>query len=38
MINTRLAHQNVLVTGGAGNIGAAISRAFAAQGARVVIH
>ncbi|MDT0269815.1 SDR family oxidoreductase [Streptomyces sp. DSM 44915] len=38
MIDTRLAGQNVLVTGGAGNIGAAISRAFAAQGARVAIH
>ncbi|ASR35759.1 short-chain dehydrogenase [Prauserella marina] len=38
MINTRLAGQTVLVTGGAGNIGAAISRAFAAQGARVAIH
>ncbi|UBU08292.1 SDR family NAD(P)-dependent oxidoreductase [Nonomuraea gerenzanensis] len=38
MIDTRLNGQNVLVTGGAGNIGAAISRAFAAQGARVAIH
>lgn len=38
MIDTRLSGQNVLVTGGAGNIGAAISRAFAAQGARVAIH
>ncbi|WP_043629149.1 SDR family NAD(P)-dependent oxidoreductase [Nonomuraea candida] len=38
MIDTRLAGQNVLVTGGAGNIGAAISRAFAVQGARVAIH
>ncbi|MGN9838861.1 SDR family NAD(P)-dependent oxidoreductase [Nonomuraea sp. H19] len=38
MIDTRLAGQNVLVTGGAGGIGAAISRAFAAQGARVAIH
>lgn len=28
----------MLVTGGAGNIGAAISRAFAAQGARVAVH
>ncbi|MFF1672545.1 SDR family NAD(P)-dependent oxidoreductase [Nocardiopsis flavescens] len=38
MIDTRLAGQNVLVTGGAGNIGAAIARAFAAQGARVAVH
>ena len=38
MLDTGLAGQNVLVTGGAGNIGAAISRAFAAQGARVAIH
>ncbi|MBA0050222.1 SDR family oxidoreductase [Streptomyces sp. AJS327] len=38
MINTRLDGANVLVTGGAGNIGGAISRAFAAQGARVAIH
>ncbi|MFH9735633.1 SDR family NAD(P)-dependent oxidoreductase [Streptomyces sp. NPDC017260] len=38
MIDTQLEGKNVLVTGGAGNIGAAISRAFAAQGARVAIH
>ncbi|WP_017586356.1 SDR family NAD(P)-dependent oxidoreductase [Nocardiopsis ganjiahuensis] len=38
MIDPRLAGQTVLVTGGAGNIGAAISRAFAAQGARVAVH
>lgn len=38
MINTRLAGRTVLVTGGSGNIGAAISRAFAAQGARIAIH
>ncbi len=38
MINTRLAGRTVLVTGGSGNIGAAISRAFAAQGACVAIH
>ncbi|MBB3666030.1 3-oxoacyl-[acyl-carrier protein] reductase [Prauserella sediminis] len=38
MIDPRLAGRNVLVTGGAGNIGAAISRAFAAQEARVAIH
>lgn len=38
MIDTRLDGRNVLVTGGAGNIGAAISRAFAAQGARVAVH
>ena len=38
MIDTHLAGKTVLVTGGSGNIGAAISRAFAAQGARVAIH
>ncbi|GLW09202.1 3-oxoacyl-ACP reductase [Microtetraspora sp. NBRC 13810] len=38
MIDTGLEGLNVLVTGGAGNIGAAISRAFAAQGARVAVH
>ncbi|ARQ69843.1 SDR family NAD(P)-dependent oxidoreductase [Streptomyces marincola] len=38
MIDTRLEGKNVLVTGGAGNIGAAIGRAFAAQGARVAVH
>jgi len=38
MIDPRLNGQNVLVTGGAGGIGAAISRAFAAQGARVAVH
>jgi 3-oxoacyl-[acyl-carrier protein] reductase len=38
MIDTGLAGQTVLVTGGSGNIGAAISRAFAAQGARVAVH
>ncbi|MFV2179859.1 SDR family NAD(P)-dependent oxidoreductase, partial [Actinomadura sp. LOL_011] len=38
MIDPRLAGRTVLVTGGAGGIGAAISRAFAAQGARVAVH
>ncbi|MFI7519832.1 SDR family NAD(P)-dependent oxidoreductase [Micromonospora globbae] len=38
MIDPGLAGRTVLVTGGAGNIGAAISRAFARQGARVAIH
>ncbi|QVQ52745.1 SDR family oxidoreductase [Spiractinospora alimapuensis] len=38
MVRTRLEGQTVLVTGGAGNIGAAISRAFAAEGARVAVH
>ncbi|MFE1168467.1 SDR family NAD(P)-dependent oxidoreductase [Nocardiopsis sp. NPDC058789] len=38
MIDTGLAGRTVLVTGGSGNIGAAVSRAFAAQGARVAVH
>ncbi|MEX3107650.1 MULTISPECIES: SDR family NAD(P)-dependent oxidoreductase [unclassified Streptomyces] len=38
MIDTGLSGKNVLVTGGAGNIGGAISRAFAAQGARMAVH
>ncbi|MEU3022185.1 SDR family oxidoreductase [Nocardiopsis alba] len=38
MIDPRLAGRTVLVTGGSGNVGAAIARAFAAQGARVAIH
>lgn len=38
MADTELTGRTVLVTGGAGGIGAAISRAFAAEGARVVIH
>jgi 3-oxoacyl-[acyl-carrier protein] reductase len=36
--DTGLTGRTVVVTGGAGGIGAAISRAFAAEGARVVIH
>ncbi|MGW7096343.1 SDR family NAD(P)-dependent oxidoreductase [Streptomyces sp. NPDC054874] len=38
MIESRLSDKTVLVTGGATNIGAAISLAFAEQGARVVVH
>ncbi|EOM75704.1 SDR family oxidoreductase [Rhodococcus rhodnii] len=38
MIDPGLDGKTVLVTGGAMNIGAAISRAFAAQGARVAVH
>ncbi|PXY20414.1 short-chain dehydrogenase [Prauserella sp. PE36] len=38
MINTGLGQKVVLVTGGSGGIGEAISRAFAAQGARVAVH
>lgn len=38
MIDPKLQGKTVLVTGGAMNIGAAISRAFAVQGARVAVH
>ncbi|GHF50756.1 SDR family oxidoreductase [Streptomyces sp. NRRL_ISP-5395] len=38
MIDPGLEGKTVLVTGGAMNIGAAISRAFATQGARVAVH
>jgi 3-oxoacyl-[acyl-carrier protein] reductase len=37
-VETGLAGQGVLVTGGAGGIGSACVRAFAAEGARVVVH
>lgn len=37
-MDTGLAGKSVLVTGGAGGIGSACARAFAAEGARVVIH
>ncbi|MFD1544681.1 SDR family NAD(P)-dependent oxidoreductase [Nonomuraea guangzhouensis] len=38
MVDTKLAGQIVLVTGSSGGIGAAIARAFAAEGARVAVH
>ena len=37
-METGLAGKGVLVTGGAGGIGSACARAFAAEGARVVVH
>jgi 3-oxoacyl-[acyl-carrier protein] reductase len=37
-MDTGLASKRVLVTGGSGGIGAACARAFAAEGARVVLH
>ncbi|HZT54099.1 MAG TPA: SDR family NAD(P)-dependent oxidoreductase, partial [Gaiellaceae bacterium] len=37
-MDTGLAGKGVLVTGGAGGIGSACVRAFAAEGARVAIH
>lgn len=38
MVDTGLAGKGVLVTGGAGGIGSAVVRAFAAEGAQVAIH
>ena len=38
MVDTKLAGQTVLVTGASGGIGAAIARAFSAEGARVAVH
>lgn len=37
-MDTGLAEQGVVVTGGAGGIGSAVCRAFAAEGARVAVH
>lgn len=37
-MDTDLVGKGVLVTGGAGGIGSAVSRAFAAEGARVAVH
>src|SRR3989337_987864 len=37
-MDTGLSGKGVLVTGGAGGIGSAVVRAFAAEGARVAVH